>query len=69
MTDYPWERCRPGEMFFVPALDVERVEVEGLRLGHVITAVQCSARVVVYKGMLGVMFRRGRWPKRVGKRA
>jgi hypothetical protein len=54
---YPWAKIKPGEGFFVPGLDVERVRELGLRaaLPHRINA---QAVVGIRKNQLGVWFYR-----------
>jgi hypothetical protein len=54
---YPWAKLRPGEGFFVPGLDVERVRELGLRaaLPH---RIQARAIVGIKNHQLGVWFYR-----------
>ena len=54
---YPWAKLKPGEGFFVPGLDVEKVREMGLRaaLPHRINA---RAVVGIRKNQLGVWFYR-----------
>ena len=55
---FPWHRCKPGESFFVPALDPYPVIEEGLMLGMQYCTLRAPprARFCIYQGVLGVMF-------------
>ena len=55
---YPWHRTRRGECFFVPALDVRRVELQGIRIAYRQGIYHVKATPCIYKGLLGVMFKR-----------
>jgi hypothetical protein len=55
---YPWHRMRRGEYFFVPALDLPATELAGLRVAARQNLAGVKAYQCVYKGMLGVMFKR-----------
>ena len=57
---YPWHRTRAGESFFVPALDLMQTRQEGLAQALAVfgSRVRVSSQQGVYKGMLGVMFKR-----------
>ena len=55
---FPWHRLRREEYFFVPAIDVQRIAIEGrsaalASLGHL----KVAATPCIYQGVLGVMFR------------
>lgn len=55
---FPWHRCKPGESFFVPALNPRRVMETGLVLGNQYCTLSSPprAKFCIYQGMLGVMF-------------
>ena len=55
---FPWQRCLPGESFFVPSLDPYRTMLRGrheaaIQLGKY-ARVRC--RIGIHKGCLGVLF-------------
>lgn len=52
---YPWNRLKPGEGFFVPALDTEHAKEMGLRAA-VGQRVRLKAVPVIKDGLLGVWF-------------
>ena len=54
---YPWAKLKPGEGFFVPGLDVEKVRELGLRaaLPH---RIQARAIIGIRKNQIGVWFYR-----------
>lgn len=56
---YPWDKLKPGEGFFVPALDTAKARERGL-----VSAVRYRIRVVavagVKDGLTGVWFYRPR---------
>jgi len=54
---YPWNDVAPGDSFFVPALDVERVRSEGIVEG-IRCAVKVKAEIGVYNKRYGVLFTR-----------
>jgi len=56
--EYPWLRCKPGESFFVPALDPWVVALDGMRVGKLQLGkyTPISYKVGVHSAMLGVMF-------------
>lgn len=54
-THYPWSRLRPGEGFFVPCLDVDRVREEGLRAA-IKYRIKGHATPAIRQGLLGVWF-------------
>lgn len=62
LTDiYPWHRLKAGESFFVPALDIRTIEREGRQMAvHMLGTSNVRATPCIYKGLLGVMFRRVR---------
>ena len=55
---FPWHRCKPGESFFVPALDPYPVIEAGLMLGSKYCRLSQPprAKFCIYQGVLGVMF-------------
>ena len=57
---YPWKRTQRGEYFFVPSLDTQQTIFEGLRAAGQAGLIVRSTQAVpcIYKGLLGVMFRR-----------
>ena len=55
---YPWHRVQRGEFFFVPALDLQATEMAGLRVAARQELGNVKAYPCIYKGMLGVMFKR-----------
>jgi hypothetical protein len=55
---YPWHRLQRGEYFFVPALDLPATELAGLRVAARQGLGSVKAYPCIYKGMLGVMFKR-----------
>lgn len=57
-NSYPWSRTGRGESFFVPALDVRKVVIEGRQAAvkQLGDRVRVKAVPCVYKGLLGVMF-------------
>lgn len=59
MTAFPWEKLRPGQGFFVPAIDTEVVVRAGLRAA-VGKPVNAKYTVGVKDGQLGVWFYLGR---------
>ena len=56
--EYPWGRTKHGESFFVPTLDVRQVEIEGAQAAARLNLRAIKATPCVYKGLLGVMFKR-----------
>lgn len=56
--EYPWHRCVPGTSFFVPSLEPQRTQYEGVRQGYqqLGTKARISARPGSHRGMLGVLF-------------
>jgi hypothetical protein len=54
---YPWEKLKPGEGFFVPGLDVEKIKELGLR-ASVPYKYRTQAFVGIRKGLIGVWFYR-----------
>ena len=55
---FPWQRCAPGESFFVPCLDVRETLRQGLAEGHMLYGAHAAlrGRIGVYAGRLGVLF-------------
>ena len=55
---FPWHRCVPGTSFFVPSLDPQHTQLEGLRQGYrkLGRKEKIYAQIGTYKGMLGVLF-------------
>ncbi len=58
MKKYPWPQTQPGESFFVPALDTDKAVLEGRQAAAHYDVRGYSYKVCVYKGILGVMFRK-----------
>ena len=58
--EYPWGRTKPGESFFIPGLDTQQIIFEGLRAAGQagLTVRSTKAAPCIYKGLLGVMFKR-----------
>lgn len=54
--EYPWKRIRKGESFFVPALDVHAVMLEGVREARKQGVGRGTGVPGIYRGLLGVMF-------------
>jgi hypothetical protein len=54
---YPWHKTQQGEAFFVPALDLEATQREGLKAA-LLFRFRGRPRTAfgIYKGRLGVMF-------------
>lgn len=56
--DYPWQRLRAGESFFVPCIDHRKVMLEGRQWASaLIGSRSVSAIPCVYQGLWGVMFK------------
>jgi hypothetical protein len=55
--NYPWSNLKPGEGFFVPAIDTEKARELGLR-SAVAQRLRIKATPVIKDGMLGVWFYR-----------
>jgi len=55
---FPWQRCAPGESFFVPCLDVHDTLQQGMSEGHKALGQRAMlrGRIGVYAGRLGVLF-------------
>ena len=56
-TKYPWTTLKPGEGFFVPAIDTEKARELGLR-SAVAQRLRIKTVAVIKDGMLGVWFYR-----------
>ena len=57
VTNYPWQKLKPGEGFFVPTLDLQKEKERGLTAAlRVIT--NAKAVYVIRAGYLGVWFYR-----------
>jgi len=57
VTNYPWQKLKPGEGFFVPTLDLQKEKERGLTAAlRVIT--NAKAVYVIRSGCLGVWFYR-----------
>jgi hypothetical protein len=58
--EYPWGRTKPGESFFIPGLDTQQIIFEGLRAASYagVSVKRTKAVPCIYKGLLGVMFKR-----------
>jgi hypothetical protein len=56
-TNYPWTTLKPGEGFFVPAIDTEKARELGLR-SAVAQRLRIKTVAVIKDGMLGVWFYR-----------
>ena len=56
-TNYPWTTLKPGESFFVPAIDTEKARELGLR-SAVAQRLRIKTVAVIKDGMLGVWFYR-----------
>jgi hypothetical protein len=54
-VSFPWEKLKPGQGFFVPALDVERMKEMGLRAA-VLHRVKAEAIPGIRDGKIGVWF-------------
>jgi hypothetical protein len=52
---YPWSKLKPGEGFFVPALDTEKARELGLRAA-VATRLRIKAVPCIRDGLIGVWF-------------
>ena len=56
-SKYPWPLTKQRRKFFVPKLDVEGTRLEGLKAAIPYCLYgKPRAEIVVYKGMLGVIF-------------
>ena len=55
---YPWHQHMAGESFFVPCLDVVRVQAEGLRVGYKVLGKNAliQGQPGIHAGLLGVLF-------------
>ena len=55
---YPWHQHMAGEAFFVPCLDVVRVQAEGLRVGYKVLGKNAliQGQPGIHAGLLGVLF-------------
>lgn len=55
---YPWHQHAAGESFFVPCLDVVRVQAEGLRVGYKVLGKNAliQGQPGIHAGLLGVLF-------------
>ena len=55
---YPWHQHAAGESFFVPCLDVVRVQAEGLRVGYKVLGKNAliQGQPGLHAGLLGVLF-------------
>ena len=60
LREYPWKRTQRKGSFFVPGLDTQQIIYEGLRAAtYAGDSVKCArADPCIYKGLLGVMFKR-----------
>jgi hypothetical protein len=52
---YPWKQLKPGQGFFVPCLDTDKVYEEGLKAA-VAARVQGKAMAGIVNNRLGVLF-------------
>lgn len=57
-TEYPWHRLNKGESFFIPALDMRKVEFDGMKEAVKAQISRPRATRCLYCGLLGVMFTR-----------
>jgi hypothetical protein len=55
--NYPWSSLKPGEGFFVPAIDTDKAREHGLRAA-VAQRMRLKATPVIKDGLLGVWFYR-----------
>ena len=56
-VSFPWDRLEPGQGFFVPCVDTDKMRQQGLRAAlH--AKVRAEATVGIYGGQLGVWFSR-----------
>lgn len=53
--NYPWSNLKPGEGFFVPAIDTEKARELGLRAA-VAQRLRIKATPVIKDGLIGVWF-------------
>ena len=58
MKNYPWEKTKKGQGFFVPALDLHAVRIEGLSRAHELRIFRAKAIFCIKDGKLGVWFYR-----------
>ena len=59
VTNYPWQKLKPGEGFFVPTLDLQKEKERGLTAAlRVIT--NAKAVYGIKDGVIGVWFYRPR---------
>jgi hypothetical protein len=54
---FPWEKVEPGQGFFVPCLDAEKVIALGLR-DALSYRIKATAAVGIRSGLIGVWFSR-----------
>lgn len=52
---YPWKQLKPGQGFFVPCLDTDKVYEEGLKAA-LAARVKGKAYVGIFANRLGVLF-------------
>jgi len=62
-TNYPWSTLKPGEGFFVPAIDTEKARELGLRAA-VAQRLRIKATPAIKDGLIGVWFYRPSVPPR-----
>lgn len=55
---YPWQRVEKGQGFFVPCLDVEAVQEDGLKAALKHRLFDARAYPAIKEGRLGVWFYR-----------
>jgi len=55
-SEYPWAKLRRGQGFFVPALDLQATQLEGLRLARQAGYNSAKAEQVLVDGFIGVWF-------------
>lgn len=55
---YPWHRVQRGGSFFVPALDLAKVQLEGIQQASRQHIKRATGTPCIYNGVLGVMFKR-----------
>lgn len=63
-VDFPWEKLKPGQGFFVPCLDTARMREMGLRAALPLR-IKAAALPAIWEGRIGVWFYLKAAPPRV----
>ena len=56
LIQYPWRQVEKGQGFFVPCLDVARVQTEGLNAALTERLFDAKAYPAIRDGLIGVWF-------------